>query len=101
MGLPRNRRMGSGDCRLLGAAQCKRVAVNPAPRILAHRTAGGPMSPRTPMKVRGIRIPDKVWEAAMQASIERDENLSEEIRKFLEQYVAKAKREANKTGATK
>lgn len=41
------------------------------------------------MKVRGIRIPDKVWEAAMQASIERDENLSEEIRKFLERYAAK------------
>lgn len=47
------------------------------------------MSPRQPMKVRGIRIPEAIWQAAMRKSEERGENLSEEIRKFLEQYAAK------------
>lgn len=46
------------------------------------------MSPRKPMKVRGIRIPEATWQAAMEKSVERGENLSEEIRKFLQQYAA-------------
>jgi len=41
------------------------------------------------MKVRGIRIPEPVWRAAMQTSIDRGEILSEEIRKFLERYARK------------
>lgn len=45
------------------------------------------MSPRKPMKVRGIRIPEATWQAAMRASEERGENLSEQIRKFLERYA--------------
>ena len=47
------------------------------------------MSPRQPMKVRGIRIPEATWQAAMEASSQRGEVLSEEIRKFLERYAKK------------
>lgn len=47
------------------------------------------MSPRIPMTPRTIRIPDALWQAALAASEDRGENLSEEIRKFLTQYVQK------------
>ena len=42
------------------------------------------------MKVRHVRVSDRVWAAAQQAADECDENLSEEIRKFLVQYGKKA-----------
>ena len=45
------------------------------------------MSPRIPMKIRNIRVPDKVWDDAQAAAEERGENLSEEVRKFLERYA--------------
>lgn len=34
-------------------------------------------------------MPDDLWEAAHETAAERGENLSEVIRKFLEQYVTK------------
>ena len=45
------------------------------------------MSPRAPMKNRVVRVSDSVWAAAMAASVERGENLSEEIRAFLVRYA--------------
>ena len=48
------------------------------------------MSPRIPMKVRHVRVSDKDWAAAQQAADECDENLSEEIRKFIVRYGKKA-----------
>ena len=45
------------------------------------------MTPRIPMKTRNVRAPDKLWDAAHAAAVQRGENLSEEIRKFLERYI--------------
>ena len=36
---------------------------------------------------RSIRIADHLWHAAVETARERDENLSDEIRRFLERYV--------------
>jgi len=47
------------------------------------------MSPREPMKAHTVRVSDAVWDAAMKASIERGDNLSDELRKFLIRYAAK------------
>lgn len=46
---------------------------------------------RPAMKTRGVKVSDDVWNAALTAADERQEVLSEEIRKFLERY-AKGKR---------
>jgi hypothetical protein len=48
------------------------------------------MSPRIPMRSRNIRVPDKLWDAAQTKADERGDNLSAEIRKFLERYVKRA-----------
>ena len=45
---------------------------------------------RHPMPLRSVRVPDAVWQAAQAKADEREENLSEVIRKALERY-AKAK----------
>jgi hypothetical protein len=47
------------------------------------------LSPREPMKARTVRVSDAVWDAAMAASVERGENLSDELRKFLIRYAGK------------
>ena len=45
------------------------------------------MTPRTPMPLRSVRVSDAVWSAAQAKADERNENLSEVIRKALEGYV--------------
>ncbi len=42
---------------------------------------------RPPMILRSIRVPKKLWEEAMRVAEERDENLSDVIRRALERYV--------------
>jgi hypothetical protein len=42
--------------------------------------------PKEPMKSRVIRVPDKLWSAAMRRAGERDETVSEAVRRFLERY---------------
>ena len=44
--------------------------------------------PRKRMIQRSIRVPDTLWNAALAKSIEREDNLSEIIRKALEKYVS-------------
>lgn len=41
------------------------------------------------MRNRVVRVPDALWEAAQATADERGDNLSEEIRKFLERYAKK------------
>jgi len=48
--------------------------------------------PRKPMKPRQVRVRDDVWDEAMRIAAEREEILSEEIRKFLERYIRDHKR---------
>ena len=43
--------------------------------------------PREPMKSRVIRIPDELWERAKARAEQRDETVSEAVRKFLERYT--------------
>lgn len=43
--------------------------------------------PRPPMTKKSIRIPDKLWTAALTRADERGDNLSEVIRKAIERYV--------------
>ena len=47
------------------------------------------MSPRQPMPLRSVRVPDAVWTAAQAKADERNENLSEVIRKALERYASR------------
>lgn len=54
------------------------------------------MSPRIPMKNRVIRVSDADWEAAMNASRVRGENLSEKIREFIRVYGQEKKEEVKK-----
>lgn len=44
------------------------------------------------MAAKTVRVPDALWQAAQAAADERDEVLSEEIRRFLERYVKRGKR---------
>ena len=44
-----------------------------------------PNQPKTP--VRGVRVPDELWEAAKAKAVERGEDLSTVIRAALERYV--------------
>jgi hypothetical protein len=39
------------------------------------------------MKIRNIRTTERQWSAAQAAAEKRGENLSEEVRKFLERYA--------------
>lgn len=48
-----------------------------------------PRKPRPGEPPRSIRISDKLWDAAMNVAKLRGDNLSAEIRKFLERYVKK------------
>ena len=47
-----------------------------------------PNQPRTP--IRGIRVPDELWEAAQQVAADKGETVSDEVRRSLERYVKKA-----------
>jgi len=42
------------------------------------------------MRPHNIRIPDGLWDEAQAKADERGDNLSEEIRRFLERYVKRA-----------
>lgn len=43
--------------------------------------------PRPPRKSRNVRVEDELWEAAQEAADEQGHVLSEQIRRFLEDYV--------------
>jgi hypothetical protein len=43
--------------------------------------------PRDDNPARGNRVPDVLWEAAKKRAAERDETVSEAVRRFLERYV--------------
>ena len=45
------------------------------------------MTPRQPMPIRSVRVADNVWTAAQTKADERNENLSEVIRRALERYL--------------
>ena len=42
---------------------------------------------RNPMQIRSVRVSNAVWAAAQAKADERNENLSEIIRRALERYV--------------
>jgi antitoxin component of RelBE/YafQ-DinJ toxin-antitoxin module len=42
---------------------------------------------KQPMRPKAIRIPDKLWDAAIKRADEKGETVSEAVRKFLERYV--------------
>jgi len=44
-----------------------------------------PNAPKTPS--RNVRVPDDVWHAALAKALERDEFVSDVIRRALEEYV--------------
>lgn len=46
-----------------------------------------PNRPRDDNPARGIRVPDALWAAAKKRAAERDETVSEAVRKFLERYT--------------
>lgn len=56
----------------------------------ASGVIGVPNQPKTPIKC--FRIPEDLYRRAQVAAAERDEILSEEIRKFLERYTRKKAR---------
>jgi len=64
------------------------MTVNTKPAATLHTVP----VPRKPMKPRQVRVRDDVWDEAMRIAAEREEILSEEIRKFLERYSRDAKR---------
>ena len=39
--------------------------------------------------LRNVRVPDDLWQSAMSKALDRDETLSDVIRKALERYVAR------------
>lgn len=41
-------------------------------------------------KIRTVRVPDDLWEAAQEAAAKNGETLSEVIRRALEEYVAQS-----------
>lgn len=41
---------------------------------------------KKPMRNRVIRVPDHVWDAAKRAADDRDETVSDAIRRFLSRY---------------
>jgi hypothetical protein len=43
--------------------------------------------PKKPMVQRMLRVPEDLWERAKARADERDETVSEAVRKFLERYA--------------
>jgi len=64
---------------------CGRTDCGHLVRILDREV---PM-PRKPMVPKAVRVPDELWRAAQAKADERDEYLSEVIRKALERYVSR------------
>lgn len=44
-----------------------------------------PNQPKT--KIRAVRVPDELWEAAQAVAAKKGESVSDEIRRSLERYV--------------
>lgn len=44
-----------------------------------------PNKPKT--KIRAVRVPDELWEAAQAVAADKGESVSDEIRRSLERYV--------------
>jgi uncharacterized Zn finger protein len=42
---------------------------------------------RTPIRAKSIRVPDDLWRSAQAKADERQEVLSDQIRRFLERYA--------------
>lgn len=61
----------------------------PYNNVYIHAPLGAAMTRRPPMTPRTIRTSDALWAAAQKVADERGENVSEEIRKFLERYAKK------------
>lgn len=61
---------------------------------MIHGMSRLPTVAKPPMPHRTIRVSNEDWHAAQAKADERDENLSEEIRKFIQDY---AKLPAKKT----
>lgn len=49
------------------------------------------MTPKPPMILRSIRVPENLWNAAKAQADARGENLSDVIREALERYVRRRK----------
>ena len=59
--------------------------------MTASTVARVPNAPKTPQ--RTIRIADDLWEKAQAAAAERDETVSDVLRRALERYVKAAERD--------
>lgn len=46
-----------------------------------------PNAPREDNTAHTVRVPDALWEAAKKRATERDESISEAVRRFLARYV--------------
>lgn len=49
-----------------------------------------PNQPKT--KIRAVRVPDELWEAAQEVAASKGETVSDEIRSALERYVKRNRR---------
>ena len=47
---------------------------------------------RPPRRPRSVKVEDDLWRAAQRAADDREQILSEEIRKFLKRYAASQRR---------
>lgn len=73
------------------------IAIRSAIRVCLRSRDLSPQIPRAvttlrrvskpKMVMRSLRVPEKLWEAAKAKADEREENISDVIRKALERYV--------------
>lgn len=49
-----------------------------------------PNVPKPRMVMRSLRVPEKLWEAAKAKADEREENISDVVRRALERYVSRS-----------
>lgn len=80
-------RIGFGEYGAGGARVPRREGGHVRGIPTAATTRALVVAKRPPMKSRVVRVPDKLWEAALARAEERGEHLSEAIRKFLERYT--------------
>lgn len=57
---------------------------------MTNATTLGNMPNKPAMVMRSVRVPLKLWTAAMEKAAEREENLSDVIREALERYVRRS-----------
>lgn len=57
---------------------------------MTNATTVGRVPNKPAMVMRSIRVPLKLWTAAMEKAAEREENLSDVIRDALERYVKRS-----------